>query len=90
MDINLHHSDKRQRRFVVASTLIGATIEWYDFFIFGVISALFLNKLFFPTFDPTTGTMLGFMIFATAWLARPIGGIVAGHLPIRATRPPHC
>ncbi|MFJ1258517.1 MFS transporter [Cupriavidus sp. CuC1] len=86
MAINVRPSDKRQRRVAVSSTLIGATIEWYDFFIFGVISALFLNKLFFPTFDPTTGTILGFMTFATAWLARPIGGIVAGHLGDRIGR----
>lgn len=86
MAINVRHSDQRQRQIAVASTLIGATIEWYDFFIFGVISALFLNKLFFPTFDPATGTILGFMTFATAWVARPIGGIVAGHLGDRIGR----
>jgi MFS transporter, MHS family, shikimate and dehydroshikimate transport protein len=86
MAIDISDSRRNQRRFVVASTLAGATIEWYDFFIFGVISALFLNKLFFPTFDPTTGTILGFMTFATAWLARPIGGMVAGHLGDRVGR----
>ncbi|MGE8163772.1 MFS transporter [Paraburkholderia sp. NPDC080076] len=86
MATHISESGARQRRFVVASTLAGATIEWYDFFIFGVISALFLNKLFFPTFDSTTGTILGFMTFATAWLARPIGGMVAGHLGDRIGR----
>lgn len=70
----------RQRRIVIASALIGATIEWYDFFIFGVLSALYLNKLFFPTFDPTIATILSFMAFATAWLVRPLGGVIAGHL----------
>lgn len=73
-------AQRRQRRIAVVSTFIGATIEWYDFFIFGVLSALFLNKLFFPTFDPTTGTILGFMTFATAWIVRPLGGVIAGHL----------
>ncbi|CAM4133716.1 Major facilitator superfamily (MFS) profile domain-containing protein [Bordetella tumbae] len=86
MATDIGSSDPRQRRFVVASTFIGATIEWYDFYIFGVLSALFLNKLFFPTFDDTTGTMLGFMAFATAWIARPIGGVVAGHLGDRIGR----
>jgi MFS family permease len=80
------HSSARQRRIVVASTLIGATVEWYDFFIFGIISALFLNKLFFPTFDPITGNLLGFMAFATAWVARPIGGVIAGHIGDRIGR----
>jgi MHS family shikimate/dehydroshikimate transporter-like MFS transporter len=79
-------ADARRRRIVVASTLIGATVEWYDFFIFGIVSALFLNELFFPTFDPLTGSMLSFMAFATAWIARPIGGIVAGHLGDRIGR----
>lgn len=74
------HSQARQRRVVLASTFIGATIEWYDFYIFGVLSALFLNKLFFPNFDSTTGTILAFMTFASAWLVRPLGGIIAGHL----------
>lgn len=67
-------------------TKIGATVEWYDFFIFGIVSALFLNQLFFPTFDPLTGSMLSFMTFATAWVARPVGGIVAGHLGDRIGR----
>ncbi|SAK85190.1 major facilitator transporter [Caballeronia catudaia] len=80
MDTYAPSSSVRQRRLIVASTFIGSTIEWYDFFIFGIISALFLNKLFFPTFDPTIGTILGFMAFATAWLVRPIGGVIAGHL----------
>lgn len=79
-------ADARRRRSVVASTLIGATVEWYDFFIFGIVSALFLNQLFFPTFDPLTGSMLSFMAFATAWVARPVGGIVAEHLGDRIGR----
>ncbi|WP_250495137.1 MFS transporter [Caballeronia sp. GAWG1-1] len=79
-------SDARRRRIVVASTLIGATVEWYDFFIFGIASALFLNKLFFPAFDPRTGSLLAFMAFATGWIARPIGGIIAGHIGDRIGR----
>ncbi|MEJ8850792.1 MFS transporter [Variovorax rhizosphaerae] len=78
--------DARRRRIVVASTLIGATVEWYDFFIFGTMSALFLNQLFFPNFDPLTASMLSFMAFATAWIARPIGGVLAGHLGDRIGR----
>lgn len=73
-------STRRQKRLIIASTFIGSTIEWYDFFIFGTVSALFLKELFFPAVDPTMGTIFGFMTFATAWLVRPIGGVVAGHL----------
>ncbi|CAD6558163.1 Fosfomycin resistance protein AbaF [Paraburkholderia kirstenboschensis] len=79
-------STARQKRLIIASTFIGSTIEWYDFFIFGTVSALFLNKLFFPAVDPTMGTIFGFMTFATAWLVRPIGGVVAGHLGDRIGR----
>lgn len=79
-------ADARRRRIVVLSTLIGATVEWYDFFIFGIISALFLNKLFFPTFNPFVGNLLSFGAFATAWLARPVGGVIAGHVGDRVGR----
>lgn len=77
---------RRQRRIVVTSTLIGSTIEWYDFFIFGTLSALYINTLFFPAFDTVTGRLLSFMTFATAWIARPIGGVIAGHIGDRIGR----
>ena len=81
-----NRSSPQQRRIVVLSTLIGATVEWYDFFIFGTLSALFLNKLFFPSFDAKTGTLLSFMTCATGWLARPIRGVIAGHISDRIGR----
>ncbi len=84
MDID--DNARKRKRVVVLSTLIGATVEWYDFFIFGTMSALFLNELFFPNVDAMTGTLLSFMAFATAWFARPIGGIVAGHIGDRIGR----
>ena len=79
-------SQARSRRIALAGTLAGSTVEWYDFFIFGIISALFVNKLFFPTLDPVTGTILGFMTFASAWIVRPIGGVIAGHFGDRIGR----
>ena len=64
---------------VVGASLIGTTIEWYDFFLYTSAAALVFNKLFFPTSDPLTGTLLAFLTYAVGFLARPIGGLVFGH-----------
>jgi metabolite-proton symporter len=66
------------RRVIVAS-LVGTSLEWYDFFIYGTAAALVFNQLFFPTFDPLVGTLLAFTTFAVGFVARPLGGIVFGH-----------
>jgi metabolite-proton symporter len=66
------------RRVIVAS-LIGTSLEWYDFFLYGSAAALVFNKLFFPDFDPVVGTLLAFATYAVGFVARPIGGIVFGH-----------
>ncbi|GLY67769.1 MFS transporter [Amycolatopsis taiwanensis] len=64
---------------VVAASLIGTTIEWYDFFLYGSAAALVFNKLFFPSASPLTGTLLSFATYAIGFLARPLGGVVFGH-----------
>jgi metabolite-proton symporter len=61
------------------ASLIGTTIEWYDFFLYGTAAALVFNQLFFPTFDPLTGTLAAFGTYAVGFVARPVGGIVIGH-----------
>src|SRR5437868_6292426 len=66
-------------RKIALASLIGTTIEWYDFFLYNTAAALVFNKLFFPTFDPFVGTMLAFSTYAVGFAARPIGGIVIGH-----------
>lgn len=58
---------------------IGACIEWYDFFLYGTAASLIFNKLFFPSYDPLTGTMLAYGTFGVAYLFRPLGGIIFGH-----------
>ena len=73
-------------RKVIAGSLIGTTIEWYDFFLYGTAAALVFNKLFFPKSDPLTGTMLAFATYALGFLARPLGGIVFGHFGDRIGR----
>ncbi len=64
---------------VAVSSFVGTAIEWYDFFLYGTAAALVFNRLFFPTFDPLTGTLAAFGTYAVGFVARPIGGIVIGH-----------
>ena len=71
---------------VVMASLIGTTIEWYDFFLYGSAAALVFNKLFFPEYDPLVGTMLAFATYAVGFVARPLGGIVFGHFGDRIGR----
>ena len=79
-------SEKTPLRRVVMASLIGTTIEWYDFFLYGSAAALVFNKLFFPEFDPLTGTLLAFATYALGFVARPLGGIVFGHFGDRIGR----
>ena len=73
-------------RVVALASLIGTTIEWYDFFLYGTAAALVLNKLFFPTFDPLSGTLVSLATYSVGFVARPIGGIVIGHYGDRIGR----
>ena len=73
------------RRVVVAS-LVGTSLEWYDFFIYGTAAALVFNQLFFPSFEPLVGTLLAFTTYAVGFVSRPLGGIVFGHYGDRLGR----
>lgn len=73
---------------VVFSSVFGAVLEWYDFILYGALSALVFNKIFFPQEDPRVGTLLAFTTFAIGFLARPIGGYVLGRLGDRIGRKP--
>ena len=73
-------------RQVVLASLIGTTIEWYDFFLYGTAAALVFGKLFFPSQDPLTGILQAFLTYSLGFVARPIGGIVFGHFGDRIGR----
>ncbi len=77
---------KKEIRKVVLASLLGATIEWYDFFLYGVVAGIVFNKLYFPTDDPFIGTLLAYSTFAIGYLARPFGGFVFGHFGDRLGR----
>jgi MHS family shikimate/dehydroshikimate transporter-like MFS transporter len=64
---------------VVLASFIGTTIEWYDFFLYGTAAALVFPQLFFPTIEPSLGTMAAFATYAVGFFARPLGGVVFGH-----------
>ena len=77
--------DSNLRR-VVLSSLIGATIEWYDFFLYGVVAGIVFNKLYFPPGDPLVGTLLAYTTFAVGFVTRPLGGVIFGHFGDRIGR----
>ena len=66
--------------------MVGTSIEWYDFFIFGTASALVFGRLFFPTFSELAGTLAAFASFAVGFVARPVGGLLFGHIGDRIGR----
>ena len=67
------------RKLATASS-VGTTLEWYDFTVYNTLAALIFNQLFFPSFDPMTGTILAFSTYAVGYISRPIGGFWFGHL----------
>ncbi|NMH96822.1 MFS transporter [Pseudonocardia acidicola] len=73
-------------RKVAFASFIGTTVEWYDFFIYGTAAALVLGKLFFPTVSPTVGLIASFATFGVAFVARPVGAVIAGHIGDRLGR----
>jgi metabolite-proton symporter len=73
------------RRAVIAST-IGTAIEWYDFFLYSIVTGLVFAKLFFPHSDPWVGTLEAFGIYAVGFVARPIGAAIFGHYGDRIGR----
>ena len=76
-------SKRSEERRVLAGTLVGTTIEWYDFFIFAQLTATLLTPLFLQPLsvsNPGLGQILAFAMIGISFLFRPLGAIVAGHL----------
>lgn len=71
---------------VVAASMAGTTVEWYDFFLYGVAAAVVFPAVFFPSDDPAVGTLLALGTFAIGFIARPVGGLVFGHYGDRIGR----
>ncbi|MGW4585874.1 MFS transporter [Amycolatopsis thermoflava] len=77
-----------QPRRAAAASVIGTTIEYYDFFIYATAAALVFNKVFFPTLTGLAGTLVSLSTFAVAFLVRPLGGVIIGHLGDKVGRRP--
>ncbi len=84
---NLSDAEHRTqlRRAVIAAT-VGTAIEWYDFFLYSVVTGLVFAKLFFPKSDPLVGTLEAFTIYAVGFVARPVGAAIFGHFGDRIGR----
>lgn len=71
---------------LATASIVGTTLEYYDFAVYNMLAALVFNRLFFPSFDPLSGTLLAFSTFAVGYLSRPVGGLIFGHLGDRYGR----
>ena len=78
--------DPKQMRKVWIASLVGSSIEWFDYFLYGTVAALVFNQLFFVTEDPTVGLLLAYASFALAFFIRPFGGIIFSHIGDRIGR----
>ena len=78
--------DKKKMNRVLLASLIGSSIEWFDYFLYGTVAALVFNQVFFVTEDPSVGLILAYASFALAFFIRPFGGIIFSHIGDRIGR----
>jgi metabolite-proton symporter len=71
---------------IATASLIGTTLEWYDFAIYNTLAALVFGKIFFPSVDPLAGIVFAFSTYAVGYVSRPLGGFVLGRLGDRIGR----
>ncbi len=77
---------RRMRARAVVASATGTTIEWYDFFLYGVAAALVFPQKFFPESDPFVGTLAAFSTYFVGFVARPFGAALFGHFGDRIGR----
>ncbi len=78
--------DARDTRRILLASMVGTTIEFYDFYIYATAAVLVFPKLFFPSADPATASLQSLVTFALAFIARPIGSAIFGHFGDRIGR----
>ena len=80
------HTNQRDLNRVAVSSLLGTSMEWYDYFLYGLFAALIFDKLFFPELPGAAGSVMALLTFAIGFVARPLGGVIFGHLGDRVGR----
>ncbi|MED3691246.1 MFS transporter [Peribacillus butanolivorans] len=78
--------EKKQMRRILIASLVGSSIEWFDYFLYGTVAALVFNQLFFVNEDQTIGLLLSYASFALAFFIRPFGGVIFSHIGDRIGR----
>src|SRR5215471_13551685 len=81
LDASGHHARK-----AAIAGWIGSALEYYDFFVYGVVAALLFPKIFFPAADPAAATLASMATFGVAYAARPLGSFLMGHYGDRLGR----
>jgi metabolite-proton symporter len=71
---------KKVRTKALVASLIGSSIEYYDYLLYGTVAAIVFNKLFFPNFDPAVGLLIALASFGIPYFFRPLGGIIFSHI----------
>jgi MFS family permease len=79
-------AQRQQLRRAVIASAIGTTIEWYDFFLYSIVTGLVFAKLYFPQSDPLAGTLQAYAVFFVGFLSRPVGALIFGHYGDRIGR----
>ena len=77
---------RQQLRRAVIASAIGTTIEWYDFFVYSIVTGLVFAKLYFPQSDQLAGTLQAYAVFFVGFLSRPVGAAIFGHYGDRIGR----
>ena len=76
----------RQPKKAAIAAWVGSSLEYYDFFVYGTVAALVFPKIFFDQSDPTTATLASLATFGVAYIARPSGSFLMGHIGDRVGR----
>lgn len=84
--VSIAEKRARQARRAVISSCVGTSVEWYEYFIYGTAAALYFGPLYFPSKDAVIARLIAFASFGVAFLARPLGALLFGHLGDRVGR----